>query len=122
MIKIALTMLVTAIAGIVAYLLSDTHRERTEQRQRDRIAQEVSEGDEAAVNARLGRFRAVWPWLIVGILVAAGCVATKTVYVREKDQAGALRPGQVYTNSSDSVEWIVPRGIMTKLIIANEKL
>ena len=122
MIKIALTMLVTAIAGIVAYLLSDTHRERTEQRQRDRIAQEVSEGDEAAVNARLGRFRAVWPWLIVGILVAAGCVATKTVYVRENDQAGALRPGQVYTNSSDSVEWIVPRGIMTKLIIANEKL
>ena len=122
MIKIAITAVVTAVAGIVGYFLSDTFRERQAQRQRDRIAAEVSRGDEEAVNARLGRFRVFWPWIIVGILVAAGCAMTRTVYVKEQDKAIALQPGTVYTNTSESVEWVVPRAVMTQLVIAEEGL
>ena len=122
MIKIALTMAVTAVAGIVGYFLSDTYKERQAQKQRDKIASEVSRGDEAAVNARLGRFRSAWPWLIVGVVVAAGCAMTRTVYVKEQDKAIALQPGTVYTNTSESVEWVVPRAVMTQLVIAEEGL
>ena len=122
MIKIALTMVVTAVAGIVGYFLSDTYKERQAQKQRDKIASEVSRGDEAAVNARLGRFRSVWPWLIAGAVVAAGCAMTRTVYVKEQDKAVALQPGTVYTNTSESVEWVVPRAVMTQLLIAEEGL
>ena len=122
MIKIAITMVVTAVAGIVGYFVSDTFRERQAQKQRDRIAAEVARGDEAAVNARLGRFRVFWPWLIVGILVAAGCAMTRTVYVREQDKVIALRPGDAYSNDTDAVQWVVPRAVMTQLVIANEGL
>ena len=122
MIKIAITAVVTAVAGIVGYFLSDTFRERQAQRQRDRIAAEVSRGDEEAVNARLGRFRVFWPWLLVGILVAAGCAMTRTVYVKEQDKVIALRPGESYSNDTDAVQWIVPRAVMTQLVIANEGL
>ena len=122
MIKIAITAVVTAVAGIVGYFLSDTFRERQAQRQRDRIAAEVSRGDEEAVNARLGRFRVFWPWIIVGILVAAGCAMTRTVYVKEQDRVIALRPGESYSNGTDAVQWIVPRAVMTQLVIANEGL
>ena len=122
MVKIALTMAVTAIAGIVGYFFSDTFKERQAQRQRDKIASEVARGDEEAVNARLGRFRVVWPWLLVGILVAAGCAMTRTVYVKEQDRAKALQPGEVHSNATDAVEWIVPRSVMTQLVIANEGL
>ena len=122
MLKIAITMAVTAVAGIVGYFLSDTYKERQAQKQRDKIASEVSRGDEAAVNARLGRFRSVWPWLIVGLVVAAGCAMTRTVYVKEQDKAVALQPGSVYTNASESVEWVVPRAVMTQLLIAEEGL
>ena len=122
MIKIAITAVVTAVAGIVGYFLSDTFRERQAQRQRDRIAAEVSRGDEEAVNARLGRFRVFWPWIIVGILVAAGCAMTRTVYVKEQDKVIALRPGESYSNDTDAVQWIVPRAVMTQLVIANEGL
>ena len=122
MVKLAITMVVTAIAGIVGYFLSDTFRERQAQRQRDKIAAEVANGDEEAVNARLGRFRSFLPWIIVGILVAAGCAMTRTVYVKEQDRVTALKPGAVYTNASDAVEWIVPRAVMTQLVIANEGL
>ena len=115
-------MAVTAVAGIVGYFLSDTYKERQAQKQRDKIASEVSRGDEAAVNARLGRFRSVWPWLIVGVAVAAGCAMTRTVYVKEQDKALALQPGTVYTNTSESVEWVVPRAVMTQLLIAEEGL
>ena len=122
MIKIAITMAVTAVAGIVGYFLSDAYKERQAQKQRDKIAAEVSRGDEAAVNARLGRFRSAWPWLIVGVVVAAGCAMTRTVYVKEQDKAIALQPGTVYTNTSESVEWVVPRAVMTQLLIAEEGL
>ena len=122
MIKTVITMIVTAIAGLVGYFVSDTFRERLAQKQRDKIAAEVARGDEAAVNARLGRFRVFWPWVIVGILVAAGCAMTRTVYVKEQDKAVALHPGTVYTNTSESVEWVVPRAVMTQLLIANEGL
>ena len=122
MIKIAITAVVTAVAGIVGYFLSDTFRERMAQRQRDKIAAEVSRGDEEAVNARLGRFRVFWPWLLVGILVAAGCAMTRTVYVKEQDKVTALKPGETYSNATDAVEWIVPRAVMTQLVIANEGL
>ena len=122
MIKIAITAVVTAVAGIVGYFLSDTFRERQAQRQRDRIAAEVSRGDEEAVNARLGRFRVFWPWLLVGILVAAGCAMTRTVYVKEQDKVIALKPGETYSNGTEAVQWIVPRAVMTQLVIANEGL
>ena len=122
MIKTLLTMIVTAIAGLVGYFVSDTFRERLAQKQRDKIAAEVARGDEAAVNARLGRFRVFWPWVIVGILVAAGCAMTRTVYVKEQDKVIPLKPGEVYTNESGAIEWIVPRAIMTQLVIANEGL
>ena len=65
MIKTIITMIVTAIAGLVGYLVSDSFRERLAQKQRDKIASEVARGDEAAVNARLGRFRSVVPWVVI---------------------------------------------------------
>ena len=122
MIKIALTAVITAVAGIVGYFLSDSFKERQAQRQRDKIAAEVARGDEAAVNARLGRFRVLWPWAVLAALVAAGCAMTRTVYVKEQDKALALQPGAVYTNETDAVEWIVPRSVMTQLVIATEGL
>ena len=51
MIKTIITMVVTAIAGLVGYLVSDSFRERLAQKQRDKIASEVARGDEAAINA-----------------------------------------------------------------------
>ena len=122
MIKIAITAIVTAVAGIVGYFLSDTFRERQAQRQRDKIAAEVSRGDEEAVNARIGRFRVLWPWLLTGTLVAAGCAMTRTGYVKEQDRVIALKPGESYSNGTDAVQWIVPRAVMTQLVIANEGL
>ena len=122
MVKLAITAVVTAVAGLVGYFLSDTFRERQAQRHRDKIAAEVSHGDEEAVNARLGRFRAWVPWIALGVFVAAGCAMTRTVYVKEQDRVTALQPGTVYTNSSEAVEWVVPRAIMTQLVIANEGL
>ena len=122
MIKSIITLIVTAIAGLVGYLVSDSFRERLGQRQRDKIADEVARGDEAAVNARIGRFRALGPWVLLALLVIVGCAVTRTCYVREQDKVTALRPGEVYSNATESVEWIVPRAIMTQLVIAEEKL
>ena len=122
MVKVMLTMIVTAVAGLVGYLVSDSFRERLAQRQRDKIADEVARGDEAAVNARIGRFRAVVPWVVLALLVIGGCAVTRTVYVKEQDKVTALRPGEIYSNATDAVEWIVPRTIMTQLVIANERL
>ena len=122
MIKIAITAVVTAVAGIVGYFLSDTFRERMAQRERDRIAAEVAHGDEAAVNARIGRFRAVGPWVVAALLIIGGCAVTRTVYVKEQDKVTALRPGETYSNATEAVEWVVPRTVMTQLVIASEKL
>ena len=122
MIKSIITLIVTAIAGLVGYLVSDSSRERLAQRQRDKIADEVARGDEAAVNARIGRFRALGPWVLLALVVIVGCAVTRTCYVREQDKVTALRPGEVYSNVTESVEWIVPRAIMTQLVIAEEKL
>ena len=122
MIKSIITLIVTAIAGLVGYLVSDSFRERLAQRQRDRIADEVARGDEAAVNARIGRFRALGPWVLLALVVIVGCAVTRTCYVREQDKVTALRPGEVYSNATEKVEWIVPRAIMTQLVIASEKL
>ena len=71
MIKAITTTVVTAIAGLVGYLVSDSFRERLAQKQRDKIASEVARGDEAAVNARIGRFRALGPWVLLALLVIA---------------------------------------------------
>ena len=120
MIKTIITMVVTAIAGLVGYLVSDSFRERLAQKQRDKIASEVARGDEAAVNARIGRFRALGPWVLLALVVIVGCAVTRTVYVKEQDKVTALRPGEVYSNATDAVEWIVPRAVMTQLVIANE--
>ena len=122
MIKSIITLIVTAIAGLVGYLVSDSFRERLAQRQRDKIADEVARGDEAAVNARIGRFRALGPWVLLALVVIVGCAVTRTCYVREQDKVTGLRPGEVYSNATESVEWIVPRAIMTQLVIAEEKL
>ena len=122
MIKTIITMVVTAIAGLVGYLVSDTYRERQAQKQRDKIASEVAKGDEPAVNARIGRFRAVAPWVALVLLIIGGCAVTRTVYVKEQDRVTALRPGEVYSNATDAVEWVVPRTVMTQLVIANERL
>ena len=122
MIKSIITLIVTAVAGLVGYLVSDSFRERLAQRQRDKIADEVARGDEAAVNARIGRFRALGPWVLLALVVIVGCAVTRTCYVREQDKVTALRPGEVYSNATESVEWIVPRTIMTQLVIAHEKL
>ena len=122
MVKIAITAVVTAVAGIVGYFLSDSYRERLAQRQRDKIAEEVARGDEAAVNARIGRFRAVGPWVLLALVVVVGCAVTRTCYVREQDKVTALRPGETYSNATEAVEWVVPRTVMTQLVIANEGL
>ena len=122
MIKTIVTMVVTAVAGLVGYLVSDSFRERLAQKQRDKIASEVARGDEAAVNARIGRFRSLVPWAVATLLVIGGCAVTRTVYVKEQDRVTALRPGETYSNATDAVEWIVPREIMTRLVIANERL
>ena len=122
MIKIAITAVVTAVAGIVGYFLSDTFRERMAQRERDRIAAEVANGDEAAVNARIGRFRSFVPWVVAALLIIGGCAVTRTVYVKEQDKVTAVRPGETYSNATEAVEWVVPRTVMTQLVIASEKL
>ena len=122
MLKTIITMVVTAVAGLVGYLVSDTYRERQAQKQRDKIAAEVARGDEAAVNARLGRFRSLVPWAVAALLVIGGCAVTRTVYVKEQDKVTALKPGEVYSNATDAVEWVVPRTVMTQLVIANERL
>ena len=122
MIKSIIMLIVTAVAGLVGYLVSDSFRERLAQRQRDKIADEVARGDEAAVNARIGRFRALGPWVLLALVVIVGCAVTRTVYVKEQDKVTALRPGEVYSNATESVEWIVPRAIMTQLVSASEKL
>ena len=72
MIKTIITMVVTAIAGLVGYLVSDSFRERFAQKQRDKVT--------------------------------------------------ALRPGETYSNATEAVEWVVPRTVMTQLVIANEGL
>ncbi len=122
MIKTIITMVVTAIAGLIGYLVSDSFRERLAQRQRDKIAAEVANGDEAAVNARIGRFRSLVPWVVAALLVIGGCAVTRTVYVKEQDRVTALRPGETYSNATEAVEWVVPRTVMTQLVIANEGL
>lgn len=122
MIKIAITAVVTAVAGIVGYFLSDSFRERMAQRERDKIATEVANGDEGAVNARIGRFRSVVPWVGAALLIVGGCAVTRTVYVKEQDKVTALRPGEIYSNATEAVEWVVPRSVMTQLVIANEGL
>ena len=83
---------------------------------------EVARGDEAAVNARIGRFRAVGPWVFAALLIIGGCAVTRTVYVKEQDRVTALRPGETYSNATEAVEWVVPRTVMTQLVIANEGL
>ena len=101
MIRTIVTMVVTAVAGLIGYLVSDSFRERLAQRQRDKIASEVARGDEVAVNARLGRFRAIGPWVVAGLLIIGGCAVTRTVYVKEQDKVTAIRPGETYSNATE---------------------
>ena len=122
MVKSIITLVVTALAGLVGYLVSDSFREKVAQRQRDKIANEVARGDEQAVNARIGRFRSFAPWVFAALLIIGGCAVTRTVYVKEQDRVTALRPGEIYSNATESVEWVVPRTVMTQLVIANEGL
>ena len=104
MTKVVITAVLTAIAGAVAYFLSPSYREKVAQRERDKIASEVARGDEAAVNARVGRFRAVAPWVIATLLIIGGCAVTRTVYVKEQDRVIAIHPGETYSNATEAVE------------------
>ena len=122
MMKIAITAVLTAIAGAVAYFLSPSYREKVAQRERDKIASEVATGNEPAVNARIGRFRAVAPWVTLALLIIGGCAVSRTVYVKEQDRVIAIHPGEIYSNATDTVEWVVPRTVMTQLVIATERL
>ena len=122
MTKVVITAVLTAIAGAVAYFLSPSYREKVAQRERDKIASEVATGNEPAVNARIGRFRAVAPWVTFALLIIGGCAVTRTVYVKEQDRVIAIHPGEIYSNATDAVEWVVPRTVMTQLVIANERL
>ena len=122
MTKVVITAVLTAIAGAVAYFLSPSYREKVAQRERDKIASEVATGNEPAVNARIGRFRAVAPWVALALLIIGGCAVTRTVYVKEQDRVVAIHPGETYSNATDAVEWVVPRTVMTQLVIANEGL
>ena len=122
MTKVVITAVLTAVAGAVAYFLSPSYREKIAQRERDKIASEVAKGDEAAVNARVGRFRSLVPLVIATLLIIGGCAVTRTVYVKEQDKVTALHPGEIYSNATDAVEWVVPRSVMTQLVIANEGL
>ena len=122
MTKVVITAVLTAVAGAVAYFLSPSYREKVAQRERDKIASEVAKGDEAAINARVGRFRSFVPWVIVTLLVIGGCAVTRTVYVKEQDKVTALHPGEIYSNATEAVEWVVPRSVMTQLVIAKEGL
>ena len=122
MTKVVITAVLTAIAGAVAYFLSPSYREKVAQRERDKIASEVAKGDEPAVNARIGRFRAITPWVALALLLIGGCAVTRTVYVKEQDKVTALHPGEIYSNATEAVEWVVPRSVMTQLVIANEGL
>ena len=122
MTKVVITAVLTAVAGAVAYFLSPSYREKVAQRERDKIASEVAKGDEPAVNARIGRFRAVAPWVALALLIIGGCAASRTVYVKEQDKVTALHPGEIYSNATEAVEWVVPRTVMTQLVIANEGL
>ena len=54
--------------------------------------------------------------------VQGGCAVSRTVYVKERDKVTALRPGETYSNATEAVEWVVPRTVMTQLVIASEKL
>ena len=122
MTKVVITAVLTAVAGAVAYFLSPSYREKVAQRERDKIASEVATGNEPAINARIGRFRAVAPWVTLALLIIGGCAASRTVYVKEQDRVIAIHPGETYSNATEAVEWVVPRTVMTQLVIANEGL
>jgi len=117
-----ISSIVKAVANIVAYLFSERRMKAKDQAERDRIASEVAEGDEDAVNARLGRLR-VFPWILFAVLSIGGCWSRpKPVYVREADKVLALAPGRVHTNTTDVVEWIVPRTRMSEFLLLSEGL
>jgi hypothetical protein len=59
-------------------------------------------------------------FMVLSLAFVGGCVIERTVYVREGDKAIALKVGEAHTNTSESVEWILPRGVMTKLLNAAE--
>lgn len=114
--------IITAIATIVTWLFSERRAKAKDEKEREKIAEEVASGDEDKVNARLSRVVKAGAAALV-LVSLSGCFSeAKTVYVRENDRVFALRPGEVYTNTTSAVEWIVPRTTMTKLLFASEGL
>lgn len=114
--------IITAIATAITWFFSERRAKAKDQKARERIAKEVAEGDEDKVNARISRaFKmGAAALLLTGLF---GCFTkSETVYVRENDRVFALKPGSVYTNETTSVEWIVPRTVMQKLLFAGEGL
>lgn len=112
-----LSSIVKLVCTVASWFFSERRAKAKEKAERLKVADEVASGDEDKVNARLVKAG------VLGFLVAcsvAGCVVERTLYVREEEKARALPPGGVHTNTSEAVEWILPRAVMTRLVNAAE--
>ena len=49
-------------------------------------------------------------------IIAVAALACATV------ASASTNSGEVYSNATDAVEWVVPRTVMTQLVIASERL
>ena len=109
--------IIKAVCSVVTWLFSERRAKAKEKAEREKVADEVARGDEDKVNARISKVGLV---IIVSFFFLLGCFSARTVYVREGDKAIALQSGGVHTNTSETVEWILPRSVMTRLLNAAE--
>ena len=109
--------IVKGISAVVQWFFSERRAKAKEREERRKVADEVASGDEDKVNARITKLMV---FMVFSLAFVGGCVIERTVYVREGDKAIALKVGEAHTNTSESVEWILPRGVMTKLLNAAE--
>jgi len=106
--------IISMIAEVVRWYFSPEHAEAQRRERNADTRKAVYKGDEDKVNARITDLIA----LTVGSVVCAtflGCLES-TVYVSERDRVKALQIGEVYTNESQAVEWVVPPAILTQLL------
>ena len=109
--------IVNGISAVVQWFFSERRAKAKEREERRKVADEVASGDEDKVNARITKLMV---FMVLSLAFVGGCVIERAVYVREGDKAIALKVGEAHTNTSESVEWILPRGVMTKLLNAAE--
>lgn len=119
--------LLAAIAGVVGAVFtylsspnrqrrsaeSDVEKNESEARKRSKKVDElVYSGDEEALNALLKGASA-----ILVCVMTLGCVTeTKVERVASDEYVRALKPGEVHTNATEEVEWIVPPRKMSELV------